>query len=347
MKIQQTIRRKIEEAGAKNVVQVLSGVFIIVLTFILNGFLSFITVGFDWSKVLTSAYWANFGITTASEILVMYGMYIIQKTKDAKNIKITDLQVEIDNKRNVVYTLDKVTPAEDWLREIYNYRERLLIYERRVKRVYDRIVVVEPSEDEKHYKRKREKFNRQIAKKELLQAQMEYIKLDKKRLKLMADEAPEEQIRELEKAIDTDEYLFKTAKIRHREVYWGNLLSDMDGQSGKDSTPFFSEKTEISKSFIRVIGVGCVVSAFISALVFPTVNQVGWSFWLKLIITSITLIFFLVRGILLSKSIILGKYYRSLEKRKSIYVAMLKDLKISKIRIVEKGSEEFGENKEQ
>lgn len=340
MKIQDAIRRKVDEAGAKGFVQIMSGAILIVLTFILNGFLSFITVGFDWSKIGTSEYWANFGITTASELVVMYGMYLIQKTKDARNKKLTDLQDEIDSKRNVVYTMDKVTPAEDWLREIYNYRERLLIYERRINKIYDRIVAIKPNEGEKHYDRKLRKYDKQIAKKEFLKTQIEFIKLDKKRLKMITDEQSEEEIKKIEKQLEDDSYLFRTAKIKYREVYWGNLLSDIEGQSRKDNTPFFSEKTEISKSFAVVIGYGCVISAFMSALVFPSINQMGWSFWLNLIITCITLLFFLVRGILLSKSIILGKYYRSLEKRKSIYVAMLKDLKISKIRIVEKESED-------
>lgn len=339
MNIQQRLQKKINEMGTRNIVQTISGVFLIVLTFLLNGFLSFITVGFDWARILTSEYWANFGLMTASEIVVMYGMYLIQKTKDSQEDKITGLQQEIDKKRNVVYTMDKVTQAEDWLREIYNYRQRLLIFEKKVKKVYDRIRAIEPSRDDKHYEKKMAHYNKQIAKKQFLQEQMEFIKLDKYRLKLITLNASQEEIEKIEKKLDTDDYLFKTAKIRYREVYWGNLLSDIEAQANRDTTPFFSERKEVSTSVVRVIGVACIISAFVSALIFPTINHIGWSFWLNLIITSVTLIVFLVRGILLSKSIILGKYYRALEKRKSIYVAMLKDLGISKIIVKENEDE--------
>lgn len=339
MKLQQRIQAKISK---KNALQTLSGAFLIILTFVLNGFLSFVVVGFEWQRILTGEYWANFGLMTASELLVMYGMYLIQRNKDLEAEKITVLQKDLDRQREIVYTLDKVTEAEDWLREIYNYKQKLLIYEKKIKSMYDTLKIVKPEEGEKNYSRKSNKYNKQLAKKEFLKEQFEFIKIDKKRLKLIIENASEKEIDELEKKLDTDDYLFKTARIKYKDVYWGNLLSGAETQSQKDTTPFFNEKVEISKSATRTIGVGCIVSAFVSALTAVGITDMGWGFWMNMILNAVILIFFLVRGVILSKLIILGKYYKSLEKRKSIYVAMLKDLGISKVII--KGKEDEQES---
>lgn len=342
MKLQQQIQAKIGKIKTKNALQTLSGAFLIILTFILNGFLSFVVVGFEWQRILTGEYWANFGLMTASELLVMYGMYLIQRNKDLETDIITGLQKELDKQRQIVYTLDKVTEAEDWLREIYNYKQKLLIFERKIKGVYDTLKIVKPDEDDKNYIRKFAKYNKQLAKKELLQQQLDFVKKDKKRLKMIVANENNPEIEKIEKELDTDDYLFKTARIKYRDVYWGNLLSGVETQSQKDTTPFFNEKLEVSKSATRTIGVGCIISAFVSALTAVGITDMGWGFWMNMILNAVILIFFLARGVILSKWIILGKYYKSLEKRKSIYVAMLKDLGISKVivRSKDEGNEE-------
>lgn len=351
MKIKQQIQGQVNSVGTKNFLKTLSGIALIVLVFVLNGFLSFVIVGFEWAKIGTSQYWANFALTTASEVLVMYGMFLIQRTKDLQNSKITSLQDEIDKKRNVVYGLDKVTEAEDWLREIYNYKQRLLLYERKIKHLYDKIKAVEPikpiepSATDVNYEKKYKKYLKNTAiyekkykrylkileKKEFLQKQLAFIKIDKEKLVLIVQKAKEEEIEKLDKKLECDDYLFTTAKIRYRDVYWGNLLSGIEAQGDKDTTPFFNERSEVSKSATKVIGIACVVSAFTSALTALGISSMGWSFWLDLVLKSVILITFLIRGVVLSKTVILGKYYRALEKRKSIYIAMLKDLGLSKI----------------
>ena len=351
MRIKEQIQGKINNVGTKNVLKTLSGAMLIVLVFVLNGFLSFIVVGFEWARIATSQYWANFGLTTASEILVMYGMFLIQRTKDLQNKKITDLQKEIDTKRDVVYGMDKVTEAEDWLREIYNYKQKLLLYEKKIKHLYDKLRMVEPVKpieplknlpnykskykkyvrDCKKYEKQCEKYEKICEKKVFLQKQLAFVKIDKEKINLMVQKASKEQISSLDKELETDEYLFKTVKIKYKDVYWGNLLSGIDTQGNKDTTPFFNERTEVSKNATKIVGIGCIVSAFTSALTALGISKFGWAFWLDLVVKSLILITFLIRGIILSKNIILGKYYKSLEKRKAIYIAMLKDLGLSKI----------------
>lgn len=351
MKIRQQIQGKINNIGTKNLLKTFSGIMLIFLVFVLNGFLSFIVVGFEWQRILTSGYWANFGLLSASEILVMYGMFLIQRTKDLQNPKVTDLQKEINKKRNVVYGADRVADAEDWLREIYNYKQRLLIYEKKIKSMYDKIRAVEPKQpvepkesdanykkklrkykaNQKRYESRLKKYNKALDKKKYLQKQLEFIKIDKERMKLLINHASNVEIEKFNKQLENEDYLFNTAKIRYTDVYWGSLLSDIDVQGNKNATPHFNERSEVSKSLSRTIGIGCVVSAFTSALVAVGIGDTGWGFWINLVLNCAILITFLVRGIILSKNIILGKYFKALETRKAIYVAMLKDLGLSKI----------------
>lgn len=319
----------------RNFFQILSGVMLIALVFVLNGFLSFITVGFDFSKLTTSEYWANFAIMFVSEMAVMFGMYLIQKIKDLQNTKITDLQKEINTLRKVVYTMDKVTDAEDWLREIYNYKEKLIIYENKIKHMYEKLQPQEPNKSDKNYDKKYAKYQMDLARREFLLEQLDFIKKDKQRLMLIVKKAQKEDIEKIEKELEVDDYKFKTVKIRYRDVYWGHLLADVEETSKKENSAFFNEKNELSKNFIKFLGMGLISSSFISALIFPTFTAIGWEFVLNLIINLITLSFFMIRGVSLSKKIILGTYYKALEKRKSIYNKMLKDLGLSHIELGE------------
>lgn len=333
------IQEKIKTIKPKNAFQVASGLFLIILTLILNGFLSFMQVGFNFNAITTAEYWANFGLMTASEIVVMYGAYLISKSKDTENKKLVDLKAELDKYREIVYTVDKVDDAEEWLREIYNYREKLLIYEKKVKQLYERLRAIKPQEYDTNFQKKMLKYENIIAKKQFLQKQLEFVKEDLKRLKMVVEKAPEEKISEIEKKLADDDYLFNTARIKYRDVYWGNLKSDMEQSKGKDDTVFFNEGKELSKNIIKMIGYACIVSAYIATMVFPAFIQVGWSYVIQLILTTITLLWFTIRGIMMSKKIILGKYYNALEKRKAVYTIMLKDLKISNVVIKGKENE--------
>ena len=325
---------KIKIPQNRDLARIISGVTLIVLVFVLNGFLSFITVGFNFDNLKTGTYWASFSILISSELAVMFGVYIIQKCKDLQNKKITDLQKSIADQREIVYTADKVAEAEDWLHDIFNYKEKLTIFENSLKNAYERLKAREPKENEKFYKVKKRRYDRQQEKKEYLIEQMQFVKKDKQRLKALISK-DFETAETLNKEIDVDSYEFKTAKIHYRDVYWGNLMSDIEEVRRKETSAFFSEKKELSKNFVRYFGMGLIVSAFISALTFPAFSSMGWQAILSCVMSLIALITFMLRGVGLSNKIILGTYYKSLEKRKSIYVKMLKDLDLSKVELVE------------
>jgi hypothetical protein len=323
----------------KDFMQVFSGISLIVLTFIANGFLSFIVVGFDFSRIWTSEFWASFGTLFASEMCVLFGMFIIQRLKDLSNTKITDLQKHIDSKRNTVYGVDKITPAEEWLKNIYNYRERLNLFEDGIKKLHSKIVLNEPEENCRFYEFKKKRYEHKKELRDFYVKQFEFIKKDREKIKILAKQTktPEDVRRyeELVEELKTNEYAFNKAKIHYREVYWGNLLSDIDDSRSRAGTPFFSEKKELAKNIVKYLAMGIVTTSFVTALIFPAFKELSWNTALSIIFNLITLTFFMARGIVVSNQIILGTYYKALEKRKSIYNQMLKDLGISKIIIEE------------
>lgn len=323
----------------KEWLQIGSGISLIALTFLANGFLSFIVVGFDFSKIWTGEFWANFGILFASEMCVLFGMFIIQRIKDLQNEKITDLQKHIDTKRNTVYGVDKITQAEEWLRDIYNYRERLNLFENRVKKLHSKIVLNEPQKDCKFYEFKLKRYEHKKALRDFYVKQFEFIKKDRNKIEILAKQNKTdediENYQALVEELKTNDYAFNKARMHYREVYWGSLLSDMDDSGNKASTPFFSEKKELAKNIMKYLAMGIVTTSFVTALIFPTLKALSLHTVLSIIFNLITLTFFMARGITISNQIILGTYYKALEKRKSIYNQMLKDLGISKIIIEE------------
>lgn len=339
--------KKIEIKSKKDILQAMSGVLLIFLTFLANGFLSFLVVGLDFANILTGEYWANFITLTLSEIAVLFGMFIIQRGQDLQHNKIIELQKHIDQKREQIYHFDKTTEAEEWLRDVYNYRERLFLYEEKVKLLHSKITLVEPKTTDKNYDKLKAKYDKAVEKKEYLKQQLSFIKKDKERLRLLIGVKTEEHtktINTLSEELESEEYGFKTAKLHYRDVFWGNLLSDAEESKLKDNSPFFNEKKELTKSILKYVGLGLMSSAVLSAFVFGGLKGLSWATVVSMLIHLIMLIFFMARGIRLSHKIILGTYYKALEKRKSIYNQMQKDLHLTKIEIVEEVVENEQEN---
>lgn len=334
--------KKIKIKSKKDFTQFIIGVGLITIVFLANALLSFLTLEFSFETLKTGEYWATFALLYASELLVMFGMFIIRKRKDLEADKIVKLQEHINNQREVVYGVDKVTEAESWLLEVYNYREKLLIYEKHIQKLRGKIKLRKPKENEKHYKYKLKRYNKEIAKREYCIEQLEFIKKDKERLSQIIRLLRNEQVdnlQELTNYLESDDYDFNSARIRYKEVYWGNLLSDVEETKNKPQTPFFSERKELYKKAIKKLAVGILVSGFMSGLLPPLFNNFGWNTLLEMIIRIGVMVLYMAFGIILSKDIILGTYYRALEKRKSIYNQMLKDLGISQIEI-EGGADE-------
>lgn len=325
------LTEKVRTASKREIGRVIAGVSLIILVLIINGFLSFVTMGFDFSKIKTSGYWTNFALLTVSEMAVMLGMYIIQKSKDLKNSKLIDIQEDIKRQRQVVYQTNQVMRAEDWLREVLNYQERLNLFEKIVKINFEKLKLEEPDINDKYYARKKTRFDKQQEQKKFLCKQIEYIKKDRERLQLW-NKKDDERYKTLEKELkEAEDYVFSSTKIKHRDIAWSNLLSDMDEEDKRDKGVFFSEKTELSKKMAQYVAIGSITSSFIACLAYPQFNNFGWGAVLSSLITFCILITFMIRGITLSNTIFLKKYYSSLEARKTIYIKMLNDLGLSKV----------------
>ncbi len=334
------LKDKISSINKKDLLRGISGTLIIILVLIANGFMSFITVGFDFSKILTASYWASFSILLASELSVLFGMYLIQKGRDLKKKKITDIQDEIDGQRKTIYALDKVADAENWLKEVYNYQIKLDIYEDKIKSLYEKLHCVDPQKSDKNYDKKKLEFDKTTQKKQELLKQLDYVKKDRKRISLIVNKGDANEISKLSEELNTDEYKFRTIKLHYKPIYWGNLLSDVEETRTKPASAFFDEKRELTASVMKYVATGLISAGFVSCLIFPTFNSLGWNTVLSLLINLVTLIVFMIKGIGLSNKIILGKYYKALESRKSIYTKMLKDLGISKIVIEDEDTNE-------
>lgn len=324
------------KASQKEVSQILSGATFIILTFIANGILSFVSMGFDWALLKTTEYWARYFTLFLSEMSVMFGMYLIQRVKDLNKKVITDLQTDIDNNRNKVYKLSKVAEAERWLNEIYNYREKLTLFEDKLKELHSKATMTKPKEGSLFYNKKIKKFNKLEKKQEYYLAQLKLVDKDKERIKFLL-EGNKEKALELQNELYSNlDYAFYTAKIKYREVMWGDLQSGMGRRDNHQGDIFFSEEKAYYKNVMKSLGYGIITSSFFSAIIFPSYNELSSAVIINIFVTMATLCFFMIKGVAMSQKNILGGFCSALEKRKMIYSQMAKDIKISNIVIVEK-----------
>ena len=75
-------------------------IILILMVFIMNGFLSFMQFGgFNLSQLKTVEYWINYALLIASEIIIMVSIYSIKKSKNLQNSEILELSKFINDNR--------------------------------------------------------------------------------------------------------------------------------------------------------------------------------------------------------------------------------------------------------
>ena len=149
---------KLKVKFSRDLLKKLIVTLIVITTIILNGFLSFMTLGgVDFSAFSTSAFWLNYTLLITSEIVILLCFYVFRKSKNLKEKEIQDLSDEIQGYRTKIFKLNLPKSVAEWLRNFYNPREKVNLFEDKLIAIQEKLNFNEPfevdQEDKKAYKK--------------------------------------------------------------------------------------------------------------------------------------------------------------------------------------------------
>lgn len=328
----------------KRLLKTFIAVVLIITTFLINGFLSFMTIGFDFSAIFGKDWWINMAILYGSEILIVVAIYILNKQKSLSDPRIVTIQKLLRNRRQSIEFVDKVRDTEDWLKDCYNRLEKISLYEAKLKKIYKNITAIEPKKitkkDIKLYDKRLAKYTSNKEKQDYILEQLAFCKEDRERIRLLVNSKrtaeEQERFEYLNGRLLDDKnligYNLEKAKISYIEVYWGTLSSDTIEEEGlRNNSPYFFEKKELSKRMSTILMWGLLFTTMISSITHSLFNGFNEYNIMMCFIRLISLLGFMITGLNLSDQLILGNYYHALQIRKKIYSQIMLDLNIIEV----------------
>lgn len=351
---------------SKDLLRKIISIVLIGATLIINGFLSFMPYsGMDFSRLGTSAYWLDYGLLTSSELVVMFAMYIMRKSRDLATDGIIELCKDINAYRKRIYRLNKVRVSADWLRNFYNPRERLNLFEDKIRNIQTGLVVDEPlkvdEEDKKRYKRYLKElaiYKRDVARYDWCENQLKLIKrdrekfelvrqiitekskLDEKQIDLVKIEKLEKQVEAIDKELVDSNFALQRYKLKFEKVYWDTLVAEGQYSAKHRQSAYFHEKRLVAKRMQTFLMVSLFVSTILFSMLPPIFEPFTWETILSLFLKLIMFAWSSLQGLLLADNNILFDYKSVLDVRKSIYNELNYDLGVDKIIIEEEKKEQ-------
>lgn len=341
-------------------------IVLVVATLIINGFLSFMPYsGMDFSRLGTSAYWLNYVLLTGSEMVIMVAIYIIRKSRNLATDEIVGLCKDINVYRDRIYRLNKVKVSAEWLRNFYNPREKLNLFEDKIRNIQTGLMIDEPlevePEDKKRYKaylKELARYKRDIQKYEWCEKQLKLVKRDREKFELIRqivtekaklDESKvdEKKIEQLEKQVEAiDKELFENNfaiqryKLKFEKVYWDTLVAEGQYNSKHRQSAYFHEKRLIAKRLQTFLMASLIISTIFLSMLPPILEPFTWQTVLDLFFKLVMFAWCGLQGLLLADNNILFDYKAVLGVRKSIYNELNYDLGVEKIVIEDEKKEQ-------
>lgn len=334
---------------------------IIFAVIVLNGFLSFMSLGgMDFSAFLSSAFWLNYILLVSSEIVILLCLYVFRKSKNLKDEEILTLSDEIKGYRTKIFKLNLPKSVAEWLRNFYNPREKVNLFEDKLIAIQEKLNFNEPFEvdkdDKKAYKKylkEKKRYEKNLKIYNWTNHQLGLVKIYKQKLEFQKNivierakinkEISEEFLKEceeniiaLEAELEKQGFDYKNFKIKYENVYWDTLTSN-EYEINAEKRPkaqFHEKKIVLNKIWSKVL-LGLTFTLIFSSMLPPLFNEFSWNTVVELLIKLILFLLSGFSGIILADTAILFYYKSALGVRKTIYNEVNYDLGINKIEIQE------------
>lgn len=310
-----------------SVFKAISSILFIIVTLILNGFLTFLEFNFDFSVIKTAEFWVLYAINISSATIIYVLVYTLRKLKNIRNERIIDRIAEIFEFTDKIYKYNKVKASDKWLRDYYNEHLRIDKLERKLRRKLSWFVPKEP---------------RVIRKRKLTQWTLIYYfyllrkfiftlkeeRRDKILKHLELVEVEREKLNNIKPNQDTGEVISKEFKamikrIKIRQVTFKSLTANEFGyENSQHNSPFSNEKSNLFVNLIWCLLIGIIITIIFYSIKDITDKVLSEAEILILLVKIFTFLSYAIRGIFTADSYVFDKYCSALDTRKNILIQL-------------------------
>lgn len=307
--------------------KIISSILFILLTLVLNGFLTFLEFKFDFSVIKTAEFWVLYAINISSATIIYILTYILRKLKNIKNDRIIGRIKEIFKHTDKIYKYNKVKASDKWLRDYYNEHLRIDKLEKKLRHKLSWFIPKEP---------------RLINKRKLTQwTLIYYIYLLRKFISKIKEERRDKILKHLElleierdklnnikpnqetKEVLSKEFKAMIKRMRIREVTFKSLTANEFGyDNNRHETPFSNEKSNLLANLLWCLLIGMIITIIFYSIRDVSDKVLTEAEILILIVKAFTFLSYAVRGIFTADSYIFDKYVSVLDTRNDILIQL-------------------------
>ena len=208
------------------------GIILIFVSLILSGLFSFLQLGGDFSILKSADYWITY-FTNLGILFVGYvGSYLLRKTSNRNRKSLLVAKAELNVQYRDIIKNNQRQLIDMWLAEIYNYEQRILLWENIVTNKLQKPELEKPEEDIKIYRYKLKKYEKRKAYLQEWKNQLKNISIHKQIIEYLRKGDKELATKEKEKLVDDK---FNNAKIKWKNIRFIHIFNGISTKNQTDS----------------------------------------------------------------------------------------------------------------
>lgn len=325
----------------KDLLTIVSGIFILVVDSLLAGFVQLFEFGFDWSYITKSEFWTAYCIKLAISYIALFGAYIIRRVINKKSPKFIAQREKIKDSKNAIVKARKIANCKNWLKFVYNYTKKVEIYQEIITSKYEKIIFKEPEQPDTDYldpnkffdKLKIARLNRKYSiamakykKSEALRVFYEgQLKVCDKHFEIIDAYKHHdiEKVKKLQEEIKENDFM-KHYKLHYKNVTYNKLFNVDLSSSRKDDSIDYNEAGILIRKIMPSLLMGIVGCAVLTSIV---VQQSTFTATTLLLIALNLLLmgWFMFSGIRIADSFIFGVVFAADNNRIIICEEFIED----------------------
>ena len=268
----------------------LLGVILIVSCALVSGVLQLIEIGFDFTLIKTSAFWSGYLLKLVIGYLCLFGCYLLKKNNNKKSAKFVTQRQDIIDYRTAIIKSGKVAELKNWLKNVYNYRKKVELYQEFLLQKNERIEAEKPEDINKElfrsenkvinfflgiklwfankiYYIKLKKYNKALEKQEYIAKQLEVCNIHFQIIDAYKKN-DNETIKSLSASIKDNDYLnsfkAKFKKVTYSRIFNFDILNDRADDSIEYNEKKFLIKNILPFMILSAMGV-CLLASIVPA----------------------------------------------------------------------------------
>lgn len=298
----------------KDILQRGIGILFILISAGLLGVFELFKWGWDWSILSNSEFWSGYFVRLAMLYIAFFGAYILKRSINLNNPKVIIQKQTIKFNRKLISDNFMTSHCEHWIENVNNYEEKLSIYKNYLDLKNASLNVVEPKQvtsNEKFqkirqfiYNIKKKRYDKALKMRLELEKQLELVNKHLTVIEYYRQDKIEEA-KALYKSFEKEDK-FKYFMPNYKGLTYPKLFNvSMESKLSIKSVEY-NEFSTISAKIIKTIGVGCILLAFLNAIVPELIKEIDYTTIIYIAFNILMLLWYVLNGILTANKFVFG-----------------------------------------